>query len=387
MNWITFFPTDKYHRVQQAVYMLLVFLLTFMFGFSLSRTGYERECRKLFQNAEQVYTFMPAMADPEVWEQQMPKLRSMIEATDGVRWDAGLADGISFVDGEGLCISEAFYQHLQLQLQEGTVFTGAQDEVIVVNNRRRHKIGDTVDMTFEQEGESISATFRIVGILKYPVMPGSVIGSSAASMYESMDGNFPYAFYMQNYVARRENVYLIHPGQVWAAPLLQQEIHYLYVDRETEETKKLLSLLTQYGDVECLGNLQSEKVSFWNSENMVLQICLLLAFVWGVIVHGFVDFNRRNREFGIYFMLGMTWRQTIRMMLASNVLAFGIGCGLAELTLFRFRRSGFVTDNLYIGRDQFLLVAAVVGIYIISVLPVYCKMRHMEPIALIRRKE
>lgn len=388
MKILTFSPIDKYRRGQFIVYMILVYMFVFMFGMTINVMSYEEECRKLFADSDEAYTFTPCIETWDRWEQeQCPFLKNIIEATNGIDYDAGVVNNLLFDDGEGLVLSEEFYQHLNMNLKAGSVFSENPNEVIVVNNRSGHKIGDRVMVSYEKDRTLFKQELEIVGIMKYPIMAEDVRGGSVSSV-SSMDGSYPYQFYVCDYARRSDqNIYLINPMLNIDSDALKEEIRYIYLHEDTVETQSVLRTLMQYGDVEWMEALQQEKVSFWGRQESVLQICLLLAFICGVIIYNYIDMKRRGREFGIYFMLGMTWKQTIHMMVFSNIMAFTLGYLLAEATLFRIRNTDLIVENIFLLHNQVLLGLGIFMIYLLSMLPVYMEMRRVNPIVLIRRKD
>lgn len=390
MNLITFSPIDKYRRVQFVVYMVLIYMFVFMFGFTINEVSYKKECHKLFMDSKEVYTFSPCIETWEKWrESQFPYVKTLIDAEEGIDYDAGMiSDSALFDNGTGLVLTEKFYGHLNMNLKAGTGFTENPNEVIIVNNRSGYKVGDTITVFYEKNGIETERELEVVGILCYPIMAEDVTGWSSYSG-TSMDGNPPFGYYVCDYLRRydNENVYLINPLLGIDADVLKEDIFYIYLEEDNIQTQSVLRTLMQYGDVEWMEALQKEKETFWDREEAVLEICLLLAFICGVIVYNYIDMKRRRREFGIYFMLGMTWRQTIRITVSSNVASFTLGFLLAEITLYRIRNFDFLRENIYLLRNQFLLGLGIFLIYILSMLPVYMEMRRVNPITLIRRKD
>lgn len=389
MNWITFSPIDKYRRVQFVVYMILIYIFVLIFGFTMNGVSYEKESHRLFTDSGEIYTFSHYIDTLEREEYRLPYLKTLLDSTEGIDYDGGMIyASASFDNGTGLVLTEKFYRHLNINLKAGTGFTENPNEVIIVNNRSGYKVGDTITISYEKAGAETECEMEVVGILRYPIMANDVTGSGSDSG-TSMDGMYPYALYVRDYVRLNdnENVYLINPLMGIDADALKEDICYIYLEEDNIQTQSVLHTLMQYGDVEWMEALQNEKVSFWDRDEAILDICLLLAFICGVIVYNYIDMKRRRREFGIYFMLGMTWRQTIRITLSSNVASFTLGFLLAEITLYRLRNSDFVDDSIYLLRNQLLLGLGIFLIYILSMIPVYMEMRKVNPITLIRRKD
>ncbi len=226
-----------------------------------------------------------------------------------------------------------------------------------------------------------------MGINRYPVFLGEkgTIGTEYIE-YDDFTCAIPFAFVTENYRNDVDGETLfLNPKNPIAYNYNPQNVSYIFADNvDTQNKKEVFNEFAEYGQLDLVSDLQNEKMSFWDMDTSVMDVCLLIIFICGVIVHNYLTIVRNQREYGIYYMLGMSWNKLVALLSLQNIFAFI--CGFLLGSSFVYRTS-FKEDILFIWKNQLGILAGVLGIYLISIVPVLLKMRKLDPVTLLIKEE
>ncbi|MCM1398062.1 MAG: hypothetical protein NC225_01120 [Clostridium sp.] len=386
MNYIYFLLQKNKERFGTFVmYTILIGLFTAFFGFSLGEVSYEHQGEMLLKDMESCCYVIPYIDKSALYDEYSFISVDKFPKKDDVVYDAGVFrfDEIFGEDyGEVISSSQLFATHINWNLSEGKGFTDNPNEVILLGNKGFYQIGDIISI--KNIDDEIICQCTVVGINKYPVFLRKQGGGGYE--YDKYDDFKVYIPYMDMIANYRNDIYgetlFLNPKNPLAYNYNPPNVSYIFAD-EPNNTE-VFNEFTEYGRLDLVSDLQNEKISFWDRDESILEICLLIIFICGVIVHNYLTIVRNQREYGIYYMLGMSWCKLVALLSLQNIFAFV--CGFLLGSSFVYRAS-FKQDILFIWKNQLGILAGVLGIYLISIVPILLKMRKLDPVTLLIKEE
>ncbi|MDE6025039.1 MAG: ABC transporter permease [Lachnospiraceae bacterium] len=399
MNYIYFLIQKNKERFGTfLMYTILIGLFTAFFGFTLGNVSYEQEGIKLLKDMENccfivsysdegVFYNESVLYDEDELYNETPFITvDKLPKKDDIIYDAGIfrIDEV-WSDADILSSSQLFASHINWNLAEGKGFTDNPNEVILLGNKGYYQIGDIIEIK-NDDGEIICQC-EVVGINRYPVFleENGNIGTEYDE-YDDFVCTIPFAFVTGNYRngVDGETMFL-NPKNALAYEYGSKNVSYIFTTQsDISDKKDAFREFEEYGELNLVSELQKRKMSFWDMDTAILDVCLLIIFICGVIVHNYLSIVRNQREYGIYYMLGMSWNKLVVLLSLQNIFAFV--CGFLLGSSFVYRAS-LKVDILFIWKNQFGILAGVLGIYLISIIPILLKMRKLDPVELIIKEE
>lgn len=390
MNYIYFLlQKNKERFVTFLMYTILIGLFTAFFGFTLGSVSYENESVKLLKDMENCCYIRPYVTDTFMSDDEkgfitLDELPQKVDFT----YDAGVFRFME-IYGEDyediVSSSQLFASHINWNLAEGKGFTDNPNEVILLGNKGYYQIGDIIEI--KNGDDEIICQCEVVGINRYPVFLDE--NGNIGTEYDENDDFMciiPFAFITGNYKndVDGETMFL-NPKNPLAYNYDNKNVNYIFTTKSNiRNNKEVFGEFAEYGELNLVSELQQNKISFWDRDESILEICLLIIFICGVIVHNYLSIVRNQREYGIYYMLGMSWSKLVALLSLQNIFAFV--CGFLLGSSFVYRAS-LKEDILFIWKNQLGILAGVLGIYLISIVPILLKMRKLDPVELIKKEE
>ena len=395
MNFFWFLIQKNRERVVVLfVYTMLVTIFVTLVGFTLASVSYEKKTRTLLHNMDNWYTFRPYTKLVENLEEQN-KFADVLSKAH-IFLDKGIVrcDEVETDYGDVIfSCSELMASHLNWELAKGEVFTDDPNQVIVIENSG-YEIGDKIALYSEDNRSECT----VVGITKHSVFMSELSGWSDEdpNASDDFDGNPPYEYYYENYGRCREEcgygVLILNPrnplvrehkGSGFGGVLYES---FLYDSSKSDCKDSVWNEIAKFGDVESVTMLQNDNRSFWNRDETVLEICFLLLFICGLIVHNYLDTVSQTKEYGIYYMLGMTPSKFVCMILLKNIVPFMIGILLGAGFVF-LNTLSYNVSRLFEWSNQLMVFLCMVAVYFLSMIPIVVRMKKKDPWELMMGKE
>lgn len=373
MRWLKFIAKRNMDDCFTFVlYVIIIALFTFFAGYTLATISYENECKSILNMGDEAFCFEPYELDykPDT-------------GIKGITWDAGviyLGDILS-ESGEDIFTCSDFFlkkANLNLKYKSGNGFTNNPDEVIVIKGSG-YKVGDEVQLANE---EGNTKTCEVVGILKYPVFFDDITNTAGTySENDDYDGIYPYAHLFTSYISSEASVLFLNPRCELVKDSYNDKCGYLFAD-----DSKTLKCIEEQGDIENINALKNDKEDFLNRDEAVLDICLFILFICGIVIHNYFNTKKGIREYGIYFMLGITKIKMYLLLALKNSFSFIVGFLLGSSFLYRAYKMGY--DNmLFKMGNQLQVLLVCFGLYIVSIIPVLIEFKRLNIVQLISDKE
>lgn len=389
MNYLHFLIRKNKERFGTfLMYTILIGLFTTFFGFTLGHVSYEKECVKLLGSMDNCCYIQPYITDKFMSEDENGFITlDELPQKDDITYDAGVFRFME-IYGEDyediVSSSQLFASHINWNLSEGKGFTNNPNEVILLGNKGYYQVGDTISIKSAED--EVVCQCEIVGINRYPVFLSENINLGTREENDDFNCQIICSFLTENYRNDVDGETLfLNPRNSLTYNYKTQNVSYIFADNvDIQNPKEIFNEFTEYGQLDLVTELQQGKISFWDRDESILEICLLIIFICGVIVHNYLTIVRNQREYGIYYMLGMSWGKLVALLSLQNIFAFI--CGFLLGSSFVYRAS-FKEDILFIWKNQLGILAGVLGIYLISIVPVLLKMRKLDPVTLLIKEE
>lgn len=389
MNYIYFLlQKNKERFVTFLMYTILIGLFTAFFGFTLGNVSFENESVKLLKDMENCCYIRPYVTDSFMSDDEkgfitLDELPQKVDFT----YDAGVFRFME-IYGEDyediVSSSQLFATHINWNLSEGKGFTDNPNEVILLGNKGYYQIGDTISI--KNIDDEIICQCEVVGINRYPVFFSEGIKLGTKDEDDDFKCQITCYSLMENYRNDVDGETLfLNPKNPLAYKYDSENVNYIFTTKsDIPNNKEVFREFAEYGELDLVSELQQNKISFWDRDESILEICLLIIFICGVIVHNYLSIVRNQREYGIYYMLGMSWSKLVALMSFQNVFAFIFGFLLGSSFVYR---ASLKEDILFIWKNQIGILTSVLGIYLISIVPILLKMRKLDPVELIKKEE
>ncbi|MCM1171517.1 MAG: hypothetical protein NC393_05240 [Clostridium sp.] len=389
MNYIFFLlQKNKERFVTFLMYTMLIGLFTAFFGFTLGNVSYENESVKLLKDMENCCYIRPYVTETFMSydEKGFITLDELPKKND-ITYDAGVFRFME-IYGEDyediVSSSQLFATHIKWNLSEGKGFTDNPNEVILLGNKGYYQVGDTISI--KNIDDEIICQCEVVGINRYPVFFSDGINLGTKNEDDDFKCQITCYSLMKNYRndVAGETLFL-NPKNPWAYKYDSKNVNYIFSTKSNiPNNKEVFGEFKEYGELDLMSELQQNKISFWDRDESILEVCLLIIFICGVIVHNYLSIVRSQREYGIYYMLGMSWSKLVALLSLQNVFAFV--CGFLLGSSFVYHGS-LRQDLLFTWKNQLGILVGVLGIYFISIMPILLKMRKSDPVELIKKEE
>lgn len=373
MRWIKFIAKknmDDYFTF--ILYVVVIALFTFFAGFTISTISYERECKSILNVEDNCYSFRPYELDYK-----------LDTVPNGVTLDGGVVYlGDLFTDGGALVYSCSSYffknAKLKFEYKEGKGFSDNPDEVIVVKGSG-YKVGDRIQIYKE---DSCLEECVVVGILKYPVfLEDTSCSTSSYCENDDYDGNHPYEYFFTSYINSEAPVLFLNPNSKLMGEAINDCYGFLFTDNS-----EMLKQFEADGDIERINDLKNYREDFFCRDEAILDICLFVLFVCGIVVHNYFATKKDIREYGIYFMLGITKKKMYLLLSMKNAFSFFVGFLLGSSFLFRAYKIGY-ENMIFKISNQMLVLLVCFGLYILSIIPVLIQFKRLKIVQLIKDKD
>ncbi len=383
------FIIDKYRKKQFYIYIVLSTLFVYLFGLTMAQVSFDNKARELFYKDKNLYSY--SLYNEYYMEDEYNKMKQTVEQTEGMYYDYGVnIDGslCQSINDYFVLVSRHFYNLLNLKLQEGIGFSDNTDEVIVVKNQHGYQLGDMIEaVAYDDNGAYTTRELKVVGIMEYPIFVENIGLISCGSVEDGGETSSFWKYYTSFHGENQKNIFLLHPECDLNYGRIPDEMCYVYVEKENEKTLSILNELKKYGNLERIADINQYERDFMDREEAILEICMLLAYLCGVIIYNYLDMRRKKQEYGLYFMMGATKLQTMLIATLNNLSAFGVGMLLGTCLVYKTIDLGFIERILFLWSNQWIIFAGMCIFYLLSVLPVLYSMYRTNPISLIKGNE
>ena len=362
---------NRENYIKFLVYTVIVGIFTYFYGVSFAGRSFDKAARTLLHDTENMYIFIP-----------YTDVEETIDCNDEIVFDSGIKilDELRGGNGEIVISSSIqFYSHINLKLSEGNLFSENENEVIVFASSP-YDVGDEVNILSYNENK----VCKVVGVVQNDIFLADIGGCRFDYMEDDdYDMQPPYEYLIaDNRQVYDSGVFFLNPNNSFIQNSINSSMCYIYMNG----SKDVLETLMKYGDLENINALQNDLISFWEQDDTVLLLCLLLVFVGGIILHNYLSAIGKMREYGIYYMIGATWNRLIVLISTQNLLSFIIGFLLGSSFVYaNYKKAVFGMKILFLWSNQLIIFAGILVIYMISIIPIVIKLKNTNPIDLIKK--
>jgi len=280
-----------------------------------------------------------------------------------------------------------FFQNINMNLSKGRWFQSEDEIVLTKCASRFFHIGDTIELVDAKERQK---QFHVVGFLANDLV---VDNDVMASKHDTIEG-YEYDNLITDEKRRltsAEYVAILSPHynlDCWQYSLTS----FIKFDEKLSVEEATSYLSKKYGEYaefyefnEPYDEYKENFISIKNREEIYLVFCMLILFCTGFCVNNILRIQKKSVEFGIYYIFGLTWRESVALSYMKNLVIFFIAIPVGSLGAFIECIMDDSNGWIFETSNALLIFCSLIFIYILVSLPTYFRYRKQDPITLQRQ--